>query len=323
MMCSMVTPASIPSHLPAPRPASISWPTSAPATAFLLDGVLRGFNGSTATVDQFVRIRRRDRRQPPADRQRRVGRVRRLDQPCAARWCKWPGRPEPVPGRPIADRQHHCAAHPEPAGELRRPAIHRFLHRPDRRLRRQPNGRGAALSRRRADRRASGRHLQRTQYLRNYSDLGTAFGTNVDLATRHFITNGLAEGRNDDPSIADADPGLQYIASYSDLAAAYGANATAGQQHYVSFGQGEGRALDTFNETQYLANYADLQAAFGADTEPRPSTSSPTASPKGGTTSCSRPRRRIDAETRAGLTANASPIHLRVRLIGAAAPCHA
>ena len=40
-------------------------------------------------------------------------------------------------------------------------------------------------------------NFNETQYLANYADLQAAFGTNGDPATPHYITNGLAEGRND------------------------------------------------------------------------------------------------------------------------------
>ena len=40
-------------------------------------------------------------------------------------------------------------------------------------------------------------NFNETQYLANYADLQAAFGTNGDLATQHFITNGFAEGRTD------------------------------------------------------------------------------------------------------------------------------
>ena len=32
-------------------------------------------------------------------------------------------------------------------------------------------------------------------YLSRYGDLSTAFGTNQDLATRHYVEHGFAEGR--------------------------------------------------------------------------------------------------------------------------------
>ena len=32
-------------------------------------------------------------------------------------------------------------------------------------------------------------------YLNNYADLGNAFGDNQDLATRHYVEHGFAEGR--------------------------------------------------------------------------------------------------------------------------------
>ena len=42
------------------------------------------------------------------------------------------------------------------------------------------------------------------QYLANYADLRTAFGNDAEAATRHYITNGFAEGRTDEPLAAGA-----------------------------------------------------------------------------------------------------------------------
>ena len=35
------------------------------------------------------------------------------------------------------------------------------------------------------------------QYLENYPDLQAAFGTDLEAATRHYVTNGVREGRSD------------------------------------------------------------------------------------------------------------------------------
>ena len=97
------------------------------------------------------------------------------------------------------------------------------------------------------------------KYVASNPDLQTAFGTDYQAGTTHYLTNGFAQGRS-----APVD-GLQYIASYADLIGAFGANADAGSNHYEQFGRTEGRNPDNFNELQYLNNYSDLQAAFGAD----------------------------------------------------------
>ena len=43
------------------------------------------------------------------------------------------------------------------------------------------------------------------QYVANYADLEAAFGDDYAAATRHFITNGYAEGRSDQALGAAAD----------------------------------------------------------------------------------------------------------------------
>ena len=98
------------------------------------------------------------------------------------------------------------------------------------------------------------------QYRANYADLA---GLDARGAARHFVTNGLGEGRT------DLDP-MAYVASHDDLIAAFGDYGNAGGaaglglDHYIGAGRAEGRATD-FDARQYLLNYEDLRSGFGSD----------------------------------------------------------
>ena len=99
------------------------------------------------------------------------------------------------------------------------------------------------------------------QYLTNYLDLQSAFGTDDDAAAVHFISAGYSEHRLwENP--------LDYIASYGDLISAFAGETAAqlrqsGLDHFQSGGFDEGRepGID-FDVNHYLANYVDLRAAF-------------------------------------------------------------
>ena len=112
-----------------------------------------------------------------------------------------------------------------------------------------------------------------TNYLNNYADLTAAFGSNTEAATRHYITNGYAEGRTD-TSKGSSSGGLynltdleayNYIASNNDLISAFGTDIAAAKNHYINHGKAEGRNLTRFSASIYLEKYSDLKAAFGDD----------------------------------------------------------
>ena len=54
--------------------------------------------------------------------------------------------------------------------------------------------------------------------------------------TTHFISNGLAEGRE-----RDGFDEVQYVAKYPDLQAAFGTNYEAATQHFITNGFAENR----------------------------------------------------------------------------------
>ena len=74
------------------------------------------------------------------------------------------------------------------------------------------------------------------QYIAGYGDLIGAFGPNAAAGATHFITNGFAEGRT-----PDRFNEVQYAANYADLQAAFGTNYEAATQHFITNGFAEGR----------------------------------------------------------------------------------
>ena len=74
-------------------------------------------------------------------------------------------------------------------------------------------------------------------YAGRYPDLQAAFGTNEAALFNHFITCGMAEGRQ---GCAEFDVNY-YRAAYPDLQAAFGDNLPAYYNHYMTCGKSEGR----------------------------------------------------------------------------------
>ena len=106
-----------------------------------------------------------------------------------------------------------------------------------------------------------GRHttFDALKYTASYGDLINAFGTNTTAAVADYITNGYAKGRT---ATFDA---LKYTATYGDLITAFGTNTTAAATHYIANGYAEGRSA-TFDTLKYTASYPDLIKAFGTNT---------------------------------------------------------
>ena len=74
-------------------------------------------------------------------------------------------------------------------------------------------------------------------YAQKYPDLAAALGTNENALLAHFLTNGMAEGRQ-----GCAEFNVQfYMAKYPDLKAAYGDQLPLYYMHYLSSGKLEGR----------------------------------------------------------------------------------
>ena len=77
-----------------------------------------------------------------------------------------------------------------------------------------------------------------TFYANEYSDLKSAFGTNVSKLWNHFTTHGMVEGRQ-----AHAKFNVNiYKNRYDDLQKAFGSNLPAYYQHYCQFGKKEERS---------------------------------------------------------------------------------
>ena len=76
-----------------------------------------------------------------------------------------------------------------------------------------------------------------TFYAQKYPDLAAVFGTNENALLSHFLTSGMAEGRQ-----GCAEFNVQYyMAKYPDLRAAYGDQLPFYYMHYMSAGKLEGR----------------------------------------------------------------------------------
>lgn len=84
-----------------------------------------------------------------------------------------------------------------------------------------------------------------TYYAEHYPDLKAAFGTDEAALLNHFITCGMAEGRQ-----GNAEFNVQaYKEGYSDLQAAFGDNLPAYYMHYITNGKAEGRTAVMAGQT--------------------------------------------------------------------------
>ncbi len=79
-------------------------------------------------------------------------------------------------------------------------------------------------------------------YANTYADVKQAFGTNADALYKHFIDNGMREGRMLN---AGFDP-KAYIEAYADIKTYCNGDYTKAYEHYVTSGKKEGRNLTTF-----------------------------------------------------------------------------
>jgi len=82
-----------------------------------------------------------------------------------------------------------------------------------------------------------------TFYAEKYSDVKNAIGTNSDALFKHFINNGMHEGRMVN---AKFDP-KAYQAAYADVAKYAGGDFCKVYEHYVKYGMKEGRNLTTYD----------------------------------------------------------------------------
>ena len=74
-------------------------------------------------------------------------------------------------------------------------------------------------------------------YIAKYPDVKKAYGTNRAGALKHFVTNGMKEGRQ---GCADFDV-ISYRKEYRDLRKAYGDDLTKYYMHYINSGKADGR----------------------------------------------------------------------------------
>ena len=123
-------------------------------------------------------------------------------------------------------------------------------------------------------------------YAQHNTDVVAVFGNSVEALLKHFVENGMAEGRQ-----ANVEFNVYiYLSNYEDIAAAFGSDLAACYMHYITDGKSEGRnaatAIDSgntpsapsvpsynaadyaavFDAAYYVANHADIAAAFGSDT---------------------------------------------------------
>lgn len=76
-------------------------------------------------------------------------------------------------------------------------------------------------------------------YLNRYPDLAAAFGNDYAAAINHWLTSGIAEGRQGAPGFNS----VIYLNRNTDVQAAFGAgNYRAAIEHYIQYGISEGRA---------------------------------------------------------------------------------
>ncbi len=84
-----------------------------------------------------------------------------------------------------------------------------------------------------------------TYYAEHYPDLKAVFGTDEAALLNHFITCGMAEGRQ-----GNAEFNVQaYKERYEDLQAAFGDNLPAYYMHYITNGKAEGRTATAVVQT--------------------------------------------------------------------------
>ena len=74
-------------------------------------------------------------------------------------------------------------------------------------------------------------------YIASHADLITAFGSDLEAAVSHYVTNGFNEGR-----ALDTFDEIAYASAYPDLSSAFGNDRDALTRHYVEYGFNEGRS---------------------------------------------------------------------------------
>ena len=99
-------------------------------------------------------------------------------------------------------------------------------------------------------------------YADEYPELKDVYGNARSVLLKHFIKEGLLEGRRMN-GLIDI---VKYKEKYPDLQEAFGDDWDAYVEHYLSHGAYEHRDNGTdFDPVAYLNRYSDLKAAFGMD----------------------------------------------------------
>ena len=74
-------------------------------------------------------------------------------------------------------------------------------------------------------------------YISKYPDIRVLYQDDPAAALRHFVTAGMAEGRQ----ASDNFNVYNYAARYADLRNAYGKDLKQYYMHFIKYGAGEGR----------------------------------------------------------------------------------
>lgn len=97
-------------------------------------------------------------------------------------------------------------------------------------------------------------------YAQTNPDVAAAVGTSEEALYRHFVSNGIAEGRNGSAMFDLA----QYKKNYPDLVKLFGSDNAAYYRHYLNNGMAEGRDGGGFFDAEaYAEAYPDVKAALG------------------------------------------------------------
>ena len=124
-------------------------------------------------------------------------------------------------------------------------------------------------------------------YVANNPDVVSALGTDDETIIKHFVENGMSEGRQGKENFNV----YTYKNRYSDLRAVYGNDLRAYYMHYIKYGQTEGRSGEgiaeagnenvsqttnnyngqdysaVYDYSYYIANNTDVAAELGTDEE--------------------------------------------------------